>query len=69
METLKSFFGIHNSDAVRRAAVISKMSDESVDEARALNEQLRVYTRTDDPFNAMVVDLVNKRAMTIVREK
>ena len=69
MDTLKSFFGIHSNDASRRAAVIMQMSDDSVQAARELNEQLKVYTRDDDPFNAMIIDLVNKRAMHIAREK
>lgn len=68
VDTLKTFLGIRNDDATRRAAVIMKLSDESVEAAQALNAQLKVYTRDDDPFNAMVIDLINKRAMTMARK-
>lgn len=69
MDTIKSLLGIHSADAKRRAAVIMQLSDESVNAAQELNEQLKVYTRTKDPFNAMVIDLINKRAMASAREK
>lgn len=70
MSKIKHFFGFDLGAELmrRRAKIIANLADESASENRALNAQLRVYTRADDPFMAMMADLHNKRtAMKMAR--
>lgn len=62
MDMLKRAFGIagHNT---QRARIITRAADDLTRESRALNEHLSRYTGADDPFTALVQDMVNQRAL------
>lgn len=67
MDALKRLFGISGNNT-RHADVIASIAEESTRESKALNAQLREYSKHDDPFTAMMIDLHNRRTeMRIAR--
>ena len=60
MDILKRLLGISGNNS-SHAATIARLADESASESRQLNAQLREYSKSADPFTAMMIDLHNKR--------
>lgn len=69
MDTLKRLLGISGNNS-GHAAAIARLADESAQQSRELNAQLREYSKANDPFTAMMIDLHNKRTvMRLTRDE
>lgn len=68
MDALKRFFGISGQNTAR-AKVIASIAEQSTAGSKKLNEQLKQYEKSADPFKAMVIDLTNKRAARLMSSR
>lgn len=61
MQTIKAYLGFR-SETQKRAETLAMHADALASETRELNEKLRPYAESDDPFKALLIDLSNQRA-------